>query len=439
AAACAPNGDNEVANRALSPEFNLPPMKTFVAHNNGRTTRSNDNLARDFLDLSFRMETGRTLARLSRFEGLITVRVEGAVPSSLPVDLSRLIRRLRNEAGLQIALTDKPEAAITIVTLPKNQLQSEVPGAACFVVPNVSGWEDFKVRRRAGQISWIGVSKREKVSIFLPADSSPQELRDCLHEELAQAIGPLNDLYRLPDSVFNDDNFHSVLTAFDMLMLRVTYDDALHAGMRRDAVAAKIPGILRRLNPAGESKSTLAASQSSTAWTQAIVTALSNSAIQVRRQQAARKAINLRANDSSFDVRDGLAYYALGRLTIATKPQAGIDALQRADQIFATDPNMIIHRAKVAEQLAEFALQHGDAEKVASLVRPFIQVALKHENASLLASLLMLRAEGLELEGRSSEAQLVRLDSLGWARYGYGDETAVLKRLREIQALSPAN
>jgi len=34
---------------------------------------------------------------------------------------------------------------------------------------------------------------------------SPQEVRDCLHEELAQALGPLNDLYRLPDSVFNDD------------------------------------------------------------------------------------------------------------------------------------------------------------------------------------------------------------------------------------------
>ena len=28
--------------------------------------------------------------------------------------------------------------------------------------------------------------------VFVPADASPQELRDCLHEELAQALGPLN-------------------------------------------------------------------------------------------------------------------------------------------------------------------------------------------------------------------------------------------------------
>ena len=54
-------------------------------------------------------------------------------------------------------------------------------------------------------------------------------MRDCLHEELAQALGPLNDLYRLPNTVFNDDNFHSVLTGFDMTILRATYAPGLPA------------------------------------------------------------------------------------------------------------------------------------------------------------------------------------------------------------------
>jgi hypothetical protein len=65
------------------------------------------------------------------------------------------------------------------------------------------------------------------VAVFIPSDVSPQEVRDCLHEEVAQALGPLNDLYRLPDSVFNDDNFHAVLTGFDMLILRTYYDAEL--------------------------------------------------------------------------------------------------------------------------------------------------------------------------------------------------------------------
>jgi hypothetical protein len=82
------------------------------------------------------------------------------------------------------------------------------------------------------------------MAVFMPADVAPQEVRDCLHEEVAQAIGPLNDLYRLPDSVFNDDNFHTVLTGFDMLILRATYAPELRSGMTRAEVAAALPGIL---------------------------------------------------------------------------------------------------------------------------------------------------------------------------------------------------
>ena len=57
---------------------------------------------------------------------------------------------------------------------------------------------------------------RKRVAIFIPVDISFQDVRDCLHEELAQALGPLNDLYRVSDSVYNDDNFHIILTSYDM-------------------------------------------------------------------------------------------------------------------------------------------------------------------------------------------------------------------------------
>ena len=108
--------------------------------------------------------------------------------------------------------------------------------------------------------------------IFLPNDASPQEARDCLHEELAQAIGPLNDLYRLPDSVFNDDNVHTVLTGFDMLILRAYYAPELRSGMTRAQVAAKLPAILSRYNPAGDNLSPVHASETPRAWINAIQT-----------------------------------------------------------------------------------------------------------------------------------------------------------------------
>jgi len=52
---------------------------------------------------------------------------------------------------------------------------------------------------------------------------------------------------------------------------------------------------------------------------------------------------------------------------------------------------------------------------------------------------MFLRAEALELTGRASEARIVRLDSLNWARYGFGSEMHLKTKLREIQALNPLN
>ncbi len=67
-----------------------------------------------------------------------------------------------------------------------------------------------------------------------------------------------------------------------------------------------------------------------------------------------------------------------------------------------------------------------------------LPLAARAENAALLASLLMVKAEALDLIGRSSEARQVRLDSLGWARYGFASDAEVRLRLMNIAALSPA-
>ena len=54
---------------------------------------------------------------------------------------------------------------------------------------------------------------------------------------------------------------------------------------------------------------------------------------------------------------------------------------------------------------------------------------------SLLATLMLIKAEALENEGRVAEAKALRLDSLGWARYGFGSERQVRARMGEIALL----
>ncbi|QXT38097.1 DUF2927 domain-containing protein [Gymnodinialimonas ceratoperidinii] len=437
-AACAPSNSTDVPDRAAAAApGTLPAMNTFGAPRISSPTRSNSTIAADFLDLSFQMESGRTIDRISRFEGPITVAVASGAPASLNSDLDQLLRRLRSEAGIDISRTSSSEASITIETMPRSRMQRVVPQAACFVVPRVSSWSEFRRARSGRSLDWTTLDTRERVAVFIPSDVSPQEVRDCLHEEIAQALGPLNDLYRLPDSVFNDDNFNAVLTGFDMLILRTYYDDALRSGMTRAQVASALPGILSRINPGGGVTIRESGSQTPRAWITAIEAALGPGQSDEARVSAAERAVRLAQQRQWTDTRLAFSYFALGRLTLSRDVETSIQAFQSASTIFERVAPNGIQSAHVDMQLAAFALSAGRTEEALRLTERALPAATRAQNASLLSTLLMIRAEALDDVGRASEARSVRLDSLAWGRYGFGSNAAVSARLTEVAALSP--
>nr|WP_127112291.1 DUF2927 domain-containing protein [Shimia sediminis] len=435
--ACMSAPPSEAPSRADVTAGDLPPMKIFAAPNPVAPTRSNRDIARDFLDLAFEMESGRELSILTRFEGPITVRVIGKTPASLKPDLTRLLYRLRTEAGIDITMTNASSANITIEAVSKADIRRNLAHAACFVAPNVSSLSEYRAARRTSKTNWGLLESREQLAIFLPNDTSPQEVRDCLHEELAQALGPLNDLYRLSDSVFNDDNVHAVLTGFDMTVLRAYYDPALHNGMSRDQVAARLPAILARINPGGERRAPRYAKETTRAWIDSIQRALGPGSGAAERRNAANRALNLAQSEGWNDHRLGFSYFALGRLMQGYSIERAHSYFTYADRVYRQTPDTAPHRAFVATHLAAHAISAGDGSKALSLITPHIDVAAAHENAVLLSTLMLLRAEALDLLGRNEEAAQVRLDSLGWARYGFGPDWAVRAKLREIAALSP--
>ena len=435
--ACVPASHPGVATRANIAQSTLPPMKSFGANHPVAPVRSNNDLALDFIELSFQMESGRELPVLTRFETPITVRVTGAPPATLGSDLNRLITRLRSEARIDINYTTDPNANITIQAVSRAAIHKVLPQAACFVAPNISSLAEYKSARRQPKTDWSLLQKRERLAIFLPNDASPQEVRDCLHEELAQALGPLNDLYRLPDSVFNDDNVHTVLTGFDMMILRAYYDPALRSGMSRGQVAAALPAIFSRINPRGNTQPGRFATRTPRAWSRAIQTALGRSISYSSRQSAANEAIRISAAMGWHDNRRAFAHYAMGRVLQNTDPETAQKHYVTADQYYAQTPGTDLHRAYVATQLGAYAISKGDGAEALLLTAPHIQTARNSQNAALLSTLLLLRSEALELENRTAEARSVRLDSIGWARYGFGPDWAVRAKLREIASLNP--
>ncbi|PTQ68940.1 DUF2927 domain-containing protein [Celeribacter persicus] len=422
--------------RAAPASLDLPPMKIFSPAPRQSTSRSNASIARDFLDLSFALETGATLDRFTRFEGPITLRITGErIPASLGYDLSRLMDRFRTEAGIEISrVAATAPASITIETLTQAELSRRAPNTACIVVPNVSSWQEFRHARRAS-LSWTQVERRERLAVFIPENIPPQEIRDCLHEELAQALGPLNDLYRLPDSVFNDDNIHSVLTSFDMLILRATYAPELRSGMTRAQVAAALPGILDRIHPAGVGRATDPVQPTPPDWTTAALIAMGDGSL-AQRRRAAEIAVTIARHEGWSDTRAGFSWFLLGRLAVSSDRAQAHLALDEAYRIYAARPETRFHAAHVAMQRAALALSEHRYEAAYEISASAIDAARDAENAALLASLMLTESEALAKLGRTQDARSVRLDSLGWARYGFGSDEEVRARAAEIAALA---
>lgn len=438
-AACAPGNGAEVSKSRSAAIIDipaLPAMKSFGAPRVLAPGGSNAEIAADFLDLEFQMESGRALPMFTRFEGPITVALNGEVPASARADLTRLLRRFQTEAQLSVTQTAGP-AAITIEFIPRRKIKTTNPNVACFVVPRVSSWAEFRAARGTAKLDWATLTTRDRAAIFVPSDASPQEVRDCLHEELAQALGPLNDLYQLPDSVFNDDNFHTVLTGFDMLVLRMHYAPELQSGMNKTEVAHRLPTLLARLNPSGAWPGWPETSPTPRAWIDAMETALGPRNARAKRLDAAHQALGIAKAQGWTGSRLAFSHFAIGRLNLSTDGPAAVAAFTEAGRIYRSLHGGQIHAAHVDMQLAAYALSRGKADEALTLADRAIPVVTAGENAALLATLMLIKAEALDLLGRPDDARAVRLDSLGWARYGFGAESEVRDRMRDIAALPP--
>ena len=418
----------------------LPSLKTFSAVRATPSRVSNAEFARDFLKLSFELETGRQMPVLARFSGPITIRLTGTgLRSVTSHDLDQLITRLRDEAKLPVArVGPKSTASITVELVPARALQRAAPSAACFVVPNVSSWAGFQQRRRSAMTDWAELRERTQMAVFIPSSSSPQEIRDCLHEEIAQALGPVNDLFELPNSVFNDDNFHAVLTGFDMEVLRVFYHPSLANGMTREQVAARLPAILASVRPqAPVARQRPDPGFTPDTWTDAIARALGPGQRAEDRVQSAQWALGTARSMGWRDTRLGFSLYAYGRLNSLRNPDAAIAAFSEAERLFAVLPGTEIQRAHIAVHTAAFALATGRFETAIAIADENIPFARKGQNASLLSTLMMIKAAALEATGNPAPAKSIRLDSLGWARYAFASEADIQMRLSEINEMVP--
>lgn len=428
-----PSIDLSLQTRALSSAALFGAPRAFAPQ------RSNAQIAQDILELGFRLESGREIARFSRFEGAVTLSLHGQVPPLGIVETDRLITRLQREAGLDIRRVEG-QGKIAVEFVPRADLRRAVPNAACFVLPNITSWDEFRANPRAPALDWTRVVRRDRALVIVPADSTVQDMRDCLHEEIAQSLGPLNDLFRIGETVWNDDNFQTVLTGFDMLVLRVWNDPALQPGMTREQVADRLPALLARHNPSGAASTPPALDPVPTpmAWTRAIEAALGATSRRASFREAQR-ALAIALEQRWQDERLAFSLFLSARFAPPEDGAQALEAMILAARIYGVRPGTDVHRAHVHLHLSAQALASGQHDLVLRLTDTAMTAARQTENGALLASLMLLRAQSLERLGQRTTADTLRRDSVPFALYGFGSQQAADNRRAEIEALARRN
>ena len=282
------------------------------------------------------------------------------------------------------------------------------------------------------RLRWPDQATLERAAIFLPLDTTPQDVRDCLNEEITQALGPADDLYRLPDTIWNDDNFHGMATPFDMLMLRTLYQPELRSGMSRGEVAARAaaacsPGPI----PRGAACRAQARARSCRPGT-------TRSRPRCRARRRARDAARrgrsrptrIAAAMRPVDHRLGVSLLTAGPAQAAPRPggrgrglRAGLPAVRRSLRRRGHPHRPGRRASRRARASAPGSTSWRSSSPTATCRR-----RAPGRTPSSSPGCCRSRPRRWPRQGDAEAAQATRLDCLRWARYGFGDADGALAR-----------
>ena len=224
----------------------------------GQTAWSNDSLADLFVTLTHTHENGTHRPALQRFEGPVRVGMTGPEAEPYLAFLDAFLEQINRHAGIDIKATPPPH----------NLLIRFVPGEEflpltvnqCVVLFGTPSWQEYLDDPRPFSINASkALDRQEAMTVLIPDTIEPYKVRECLLEEITQALGTANDLYGLADTIFNDDNAHTWPTRLDYLMLRVLYDSRVRSGLTKEDSQTRAAAILDEINPAGRNAPALPA------------------------------------------------------------------------------------------------------------------------------------------------------------------------------------
>lgn len=393
----------------------------------GSTAYDNGSLADLFTTLTFETEWGGERARLVRFEAPVRLGLEGPGAARYRPFAQRFANYLRDNAGIDIGLASAFRGAaanLHIRFVESGAFTRVLPGAACVLAPGDLAWADYARRPDAlGGDALLAAERLEQVTVFLPQSAPPHAVRACLLEEVTQALGPVNDLYGLGPSIFNDDFGHLWPTRLDLLMLRVLYAPEMESGLSRTEARRRARAVLARINPAGRNALSLPPlkRRNEGAWRKAVEAVVARGTPAGTVRAKAEEALALARASMPETPQHCHSLITLGRVLAQREPDHALRLFDRAAEICA--------RVHGPEDVRLFWIRIEKAGTLLALGRPNDVLAetegldaylVGHRLDERIAALYALRADAYLARQQGALSFAARRQARSWADYAFG-------------------
>ncbi|MGB0853921.1 MAG: DUF2927 domain-containing protein [Pikeienuella sp.] len=226
------------------------------------------DLARNFERIAFFTEythadgalvQEETPSTLSRWNDEMRVSLLGAgVRSEDWRNLRKLSRRLSNLSGLQMRVGRHADPDISIYIMTEEE-RTEFGRE----IEDDERRDDFQIlsdwstQFRYPCVALVGYESEgqgviDAAIIVIKAELEGVMRQSCIHEELTQAMGLMNDHPDVRPSIFNDDEEFALLTEHDEALLRILYDKRLRPAMTLEEAKPIIPLVVKDAQKAKE-------------------------------------------------------------------------------------------------------------------------------------------------------------------------------------------
>ncbi|MEM8842975.1 MAG: DUF2927 domain-containing protein [Pseudomonadota bacterium] len=425
-AAC--GGGERTAPYTPAPRPPSPALATAIPA--GSTAWSNASLARVFTRLTHDLEWGASRPGLVRYESPVRVEMTGRGSAGYQAFLAGYLTLLRDRAGVDIAPAPQ-DGNLAIRFVSGSDFNQILPGNSCVLAPGAVAWDDFRDDPdRLGGKRLENDDTLTETTIFVPRNAAPARIRSCLIEEVAQALGPANDLYGLGPTIFNDDGAHRWPTALDLLMIETLYQPELRTGLSRARTEAAVRRALDQLNPTGVATPPIRFDNppALSAWRKSqkqVFAGTPDALAKARRAQALAARV---APGSAFECH---SLRMLGQIETRQTPGQALATLRRAAALCAAvhGPGDIRLALIGLDRAIALYRQGSYTDAAAELARHEASLAA-HGHEERLGALYHLRAKAYLAKGQRPEAAEARRLAEAWTAYAFGQDSDLLDRIR---------